>query len=181
MATSLLLASAMPESSTFESPIGDIITLVAWAVLGAMSLRMVWQLPASRRGAWYVVAIYCVAVAIDKIVDLQMVFLLTVRWGMDVLDPWLGLRQHRLVVRVILLLLLAIIAIGGTVTLVRRDRDFGTGKKLAISGLILVLLFVLGRMMPVLATVLSQTVCWVLEAVACLLIAIGLRVGFVAD
>jgi hypothetical protein len=146
-----------------------------------MSLRLVWRLPANRRGAWCVVAIYCVVVAVDKIVDLQMVFLQSVRWGLDVLDPWLGLRQHRLLVRVILLLLMAVIAIGGTVALVRRDRDFDAGKKLAISGLILVLLFVMGRMMPVLATVLSQTVCWVLEAVACLLIAIGLRVGFVAD
>lgn len=181
MATSLLLVGAVPTPSEAASPIGDTITLVAWAVLGVLSLRLVWQLPASRRGAWCVVAIYCVAVAIDKLVDLQMVSLLSVRWCLDVLDPWLGLRQHRLIVRVVLVLLLAIIAVGGTVTLVRRDRDFDAGKKLAISGLILVLLFVTGRMMPVLATVLSESVCWVLEGLACLLIAIGLRLGFTAE
>lgn len=178
MVTSLLLAGAIPVPSSVESPIGDTITLVAWAVLGIMSLRLVWRLPASRRGAWYVVSIYCAAVAVDKIVDLQMEFLLTVRWGMDVLDPWLGLRQHRPIVKVLLLLLMASVAVGGTVTLVRRDRDLDRGKKLAISGLILVLLFVAGRLLPGLATVFSEAVCWGLEAVACLLIATGLRIGF---
>ncbi len=178
MATSLLLASAIPVPSMVESPIGDSVTLVVWAVLGIVSLRLVWRLPASRRGAWYVVLIYCAAVAIDKVVDLQMVFLLAVRWGVDMLDPWLGLRQHRLVVKVLLLLLMASVAVGGTVTLVRRDRDLDRGKKLAISGLILVLLLVAGRLVPGLATVFSEAVCWGFEAAACLLIAAGLRLGF---
>ena len=166
--------------SRVESPVGDTITLVVWAVLALLSLRLVWRLPASARGAWYVVAIYCTVVAIDKFVDLQTAFYATVRWGIEVLDPWLGLRQHRPLVRVTLLVPMTLVAVGGTVILVRRDRSFDRGKKLAIGGLVLVLLFVAGRLMPGTRGILNEALCWGLEGVACLMIAIGLRMGFIA-
>ena len=178
MTTFVMAVSTMPVPSRVESPVGDTITLVVWAVLALLSLRLVWRLPGSGRGAWYVVAIYCSVVAVDKIIDLQTAFYATVRWGIEVLDPWFGLRQHRVLVRLLLLVPMAIIAVGGTVMLVRRDRQIDRGKKLAIGGLILVLLFVLGRLLAGLRWVLNEAVCWGLEGVACALIALGLRMGF---
>ena len=51
-----------------------------------------------------------------------MTFFEGMRWSMDLPDPWLGLRQYRVIVRVILLLVLTVFAVGGTFILVRRDR-----------------------------------------------------------
>ena len=178
MTTFAMAIRTIPVPSRVESPVGDTVTLVVWAVLACLSLRLVWRLPASVRGAWYVVAIYCTVVAVDKFVDLQTAFYQTVRWSTEVLDPWLGLRQHRLFVRVLLLVPATIVAVGGTVALVRRDRNIDRAKKLAIGGLVLVLVFVAGRLLPGLRWLFSEAVCWGLEAVACLLIAAGLRLGF---
>jgi hypothetical protein len=119
-------------------------------------------------------------VAVDKFADLQTAFYTTVRWAIEVLDPWFGLRQHRLLVRLTLLVTMTLVAVGGTVILVRRDRSFDRGKKLAIAGLVLVLLFVAGRLLPGIRGLLNEAVCWGLEGVACLMIAMGLRMGFVA-
>ena len=162
------------------SPIGDTITLVVWSVLAAFALRLVWRLPPDRRGAWRVVAGYCSVVAIDKAVDLQTAFYQFVQWSLDTLDPWLGLRQHHRFVRFLLLVPMTAVAVGGTVWLVRRDPHLDRGRKLAIAGLVLVLLLVGLRLLPGFVMLDEQTG-WVVEGLACLLISIGLLLGWRAE
>lgn len=164
-----------PDPAT--TPVGDTITLVVWAVLAACALRLVRRLPRRERGAWLVVAIYCTIVAVDKAVDLQTVFYRVVQWALDVADPWLGVRAHRNLVKGLLLVPLTIVAVGGTLWLVRRDRHLDRGRKLAIAGLVLVLLLVGLRLLPPFRA-LDETACWVVEGLACGLIAWGLRLGW---
>lgn len=178
MTAAFTLVPAIPVCGMLVASFGDSIALVVWTLLAALSWLLVVRFSVGKCGAWCLVSVYCTAVAIDKVVDLQMTFFEGLRWSMDLLDPWLGLRQYRVIVRVILLLLLTVFAVGGTVILVRRDRSLDRGKKLAISGLVLVLLLVAIRLWPGLAAVFSDQVCWVVEAISSMLILCGLGVGF---
>ena len=74
MATTAVSLGVMPALIIVAWSSGDAVTLVVWAVLAVLSLRLVCRLPVGRRGAWYVVSVYCASVAVDKVVDLQMVF-----------------------------------------------------------------------------------------------------------
>lgn len=174
----LAMVHVMPVSSSMDSSVGDTIFLVLWALLALVSWLLVLRLPAGRRGAWLLVSTYCTIVALDKVIDLQMALFVSVRWSIDLLDPWFGLRQHRLVVRVLVLLTLAGLAIAGTVLLARRDLYLDRGKKVAISGMLLVLLLVAARLVPGLSAVFSDNLCWIFEGISCLLIVGGMRSGF---
>jgi hypothetical protein len=153
---------------------GDTITRAVWSVLAVFSLLLVRRLSTERRGAWCLVAFYCSVVAADKWVDLQTAFYHAVRWLLGCTESLLGLRDHKPVVRVLFLVLMTIGAVGGTVRVVWRDQRLDGAKKLAVAGLVLVLLLIGVRLLPGLGGILDESACWVLEGAACALIVAGL-------
>jgi len=172
----IAIAARIPDK-TQATLLGDQITLLAWAILAVLSWLLVRRLPRHERGAWLVVAAYCSVIAIDKAVDLQIAFYSFVQWSVDVLDPWFGLRQHRGVVKVLLLVPMLIVTVGGTIWIVRQDRRLDRSRVFAIAGLVLVVLLVGVRALPGFGF-LDEEVGWGLEAVSCWLIAAGLLLGF---
>ena len=157
--------------------IGDLVTLVVWSLLALFALWLVLRLPRGVRGTWLVVAAYCSVVAIDKSIDLQSTFYRLVQWGIDLLDPSLGLRRHRTVLRIALLVPLTALAVGGTLWLVRRDRRLDRARLMAITGLVLVLLLVGLRLLPGLEAI-DETTGWIVEGIACACVGCGLRMGW---
>jgi hypothetical protein len=168
------MAGFVPGAGT---PVGDVVTGVVWAGLAIAAIVLVCSLPRGARGAWIVVAGYCTIVAIDKVVDLQMAAYWTTKWIVDVLTPVADLRQHRTAVRVVLMVVLTSLGIGGTVWLVRHDRELDRPRMLAIGGLLLVIAMVGARLVPG-SPFFDEVLDWIIEGVACACIAAGLALGW---
>ena len=157
----------------------DLLMDVLWTLLAAASVWLVVRLPAADRGAWLIVMTVCCLFAVDKALDVQVIFYDLMRTVVRAAEDWFDFQGDRWVVRGLLL-------VGGIVGIalvirscVRRDRDFDRGKRLAIAGLLLVVLMVGARLLPGFAWLADQRVGWAIEVAACGLVAAGVRAGFV--
>jgi hypothetical protein len=176
-ATGLWGATARVPVPGADTPVGDVVTAIVWAALAVGSIALVARLPRDTRGAWLVVAIYCCVVAVDKVVDLQMAAYHTAKWIVDATQPVLGLREHVRAVRLALMVALIALGVGGTVLMVRRDRELDVPRKLAIAGLLLIIAMVGARLVPG-SPFDDVIVDWVVEGVGCACVAAGLVLGW---
>lgn len=159
----------------------DIITGAIWSGLAAHCWVLYARLVGGPRAVWLVVALYCSVFAIDKVVDLQVAVYRAMVDLRDLLASGLGLRDHRHLVRVVLLLPGVALVVAGTLWTVRRDRPFDGARQKAMLGLLLVLVMVGVRSLPGLDTWFGEVVCWVIEGVAALMVWLGLRAGWRKD
>jgi hypothetical protein len=160
-----------------DSAMADAISLSAWCALALAALVVLWRTPRARRGAWYVVAGYCVVVATDKAIDVQMVVFQLVQWLAQQLDALAGTRVPRTAVRFGAVAVLGGVAAVVTVWWVRRDPQLTRDKRLALLGLGVVMAYVAARMVPGLAILQHEAVGWLVEAVAIACLACGLWRG----
>lgn len=156
----------------------SLVEAVLWALPGWLAARLALRLPAERRRTWMVVAAACAVVVLDKVLDLQM---LAVRHGKSLvhaIDDLVGDRRHRTVVRIAVLSVLAAAGTGALWWGVRGDRHRDGPKRLALLGLLGVLLFLGARLVPGLkerarSAVLAESV----ELACCGLVWCGVLLG----
>jgi hypothetical protein len=159
-------------------PLADAVSCLAWAALAIVAARLVQRAPTSRHAAWALVAACCVVVAVDKTVDLQTAFYALAQRAVGALDPLLGLRARRDLVRVVLVVpALATVVLGGR-WLARRNRAWGRAERLAMAGIALVLVYVGLRLLPGMGSVVDSGTDRVLELAALLLIASGAQLAW---
>lgn len=164
-----------------ESPIADLITLVVWAVLAFVSGLLLWRRPAARRGAWLVVAGFCVVVAVDKAFDLQTIGYEVLRFVARGGEVLLELPEHDRRVKAGILLLGTMLAMAAIAFLVHRDRPLDGGRRPALLGIGLVVSLVGMRFVPGLGRLADERIGWAVEALAVACLGIGLRRGFRDD
>lgn len=155
----------------------DLAMQLAWTALAVAAVALVAR-HRGPRGLWWLVAAACVVVAVDKAVDLQTHVFATGKAAARAALAALGLDGARKPVKAALLLAGTLAALAAFAWLLRRDRAIDAPKRLACAGLALVVALVGLRFAPGMGWLADVRASWAVEAVACGLVAIGLRGGF---
>lgn len=155
----------------------DLVMQAAWSVLAVAAAALLVRQRAPR-GLWWLVAAACIVVAIDKAVDLQTRVFEGGKVALGAVLDGLGIGAARRAAKALALAVVTVGAIASLVWFVRRDRAIDRSKLLAVAGLALVLALVGVRILPGMAWLADPRAGWAVEAVACALVACGLRGGF---
>lgn len=154
-----------------STPIGDVVTAVVWwgLAIGCAAL-----LRAGARGLWWVVAAGVLAIAVDKLVDLQSRLYQLARMVRNALDGPVDLHTHRDGLKAAALVAVLVLVGCAALWLARRDRDLDRAKLLALAGLLVVGGLVTLRLVPGLGWLADERASWACEALAVALLAAGL-------
>jgi hypothetical protein len=137
--------SALVEASRGGELAFDLALWSAPAIGAALCLR---RTPSGERGAWWLVLAACVAILLDKAVDLQVVlYRFSVR-VFDWLDPGRELRDGPLDPRFAVLAIGALVALGLLILLARRDHALRGPKLVSLAGLALLVAWLGLRLAP---------------------------------
>ena len=148
--------------------------IVLWAVPTFLALARGVSAGKGVRAGWFVVALACAAVVVDKTVDLQIVLH---HAGQDLvarIDPRHRMKGPHAWMRIALLGGLFLIGSAGLFFTVRRDHDLHAGKRIALGGLVGVMGYVGARLVPAVGRRLSESTAWVIEISLWLVILWGL-------
>lgn len=124
------------------------IEAVVWAVPALAGARLALGSPRGARATWVLVALSCAVIVLDKLVDVQIVVYRAGKALVHAADPDGRWRGDHLWMRI---LVLGVLVAAGTVALIgwsRLDRQRGGGKRLALTGLALVIAFLGVRQLP---------------------------------
>lgn len=126
------------------------------------------------RAGWFVIALACSVVVLDKAVDLQIALHQLGQELVVRIDPRHRLKGPHAWMRVVLLGGLFLVAAAGLLLAVRRDHDLHAGKRIALAGLVGVLGYVGARLVPAIGKRLGEPTTWVIEISLWLVILVGL-------
>jgi hypothetical protein len=156
-------------------PLTDPISALAWTTLMIFALLLARRLGSGQRSAWAVVTACCGVVAVDKAIDLQSALYLLGQSTLGALDPYLGVREHRVLVRIVLVAPVLVLGVLGAVGIARRKRAWGQAERLSLLGLTLLLVYGGLRLLPGLGHLVDSATDIVLEVSVLLLIALSVR------
>jgi hypothetical protein len=159
-------------------PVTDALSVLAWTTLMLFAVLLARRLGSGRRSAWALVAVCCGVVAVDKAIDLQTAFYVVGQRTVGALDPYLGLREHRALVRVVLVVPLIAVVVLGAVHMARKKHAWDRAEHLALLDLALVPIYVGLRLLPGLSNVFVGATDKVIELTALILIASGERIAW---
>lgn len=159
-------------------PITDALSVLAWTTVMLFAVLLARRLGSGRRTAWALVAVCCGVVAVDKAIDLQTAFYVLGQRTVSALDPYLGLREHRALVRVVLVVPLIAAVVLGAVHLARRKHAWGRAERLALLGLALIPIYVASRLLPGMSHLVDSATDKAFELIALVLIVSGERLAF---
>lgn len=159
-------------------PVVDALSVLAWSTLMLLALVLARRLDAGRRSAWALVAACCGVVALDKAIDVQSAVYVLGQRMFGAMDPYLGLREHRALVRFVLVVPLLAVAVVGTLGLARTKRSWGSAERLGLLGLTLILVYVGLRLLPGMGQLVDSSADKVFELTALVVIASGERLAW---
>jgi hypothetical protein len=152
--------------------------IALWTTPTLLAFTLACRFPKGTRIAWVILGTACLAIVLDKALDLLSVAHKTGQQLVKAVDPETRMRDGNLVYRFLLLGGLFVASSLGLVFCLRRDRDRSRGKVLAFVGLLLVLAYIAARMIPGLKERLLPPTGWIVEAVSYALILLGLIYGW---
>jgi hypothetical protein len=158
-------------------PVTDALSVLAWTTLMLFAVLLARRLGSGRRSAWALVAVCCGVVAVDKAIDLQTAFYVLAQRTVGALDPYLGLREHRALGRVVLVVSLIALVVLAAVHLARSKHAWDRAERLALLGLALVPIYVGMRLLPGMSQLVDSATDNVIELIALALIASGERLA----
>lgn len=157
--------------------IPDWIEAMLWAATAAVATWRALRSPERARRGWWLVAALLALFAFDKLADVYSLLHTAGRFFATLVDPEYQLRGPHSHYR-LLLLAGALVAGGLGMWLWMRSEDRpGWGKKLCLLGILLVATIVAVRVAPTLQEIVSHVATKVLEAIAWLLVCVGLAIG----
>lgn len=161
-----------------ESGLLYAVEILLWSVPTLLACALVQRYPAGTRIAWAILGAACLCIVLDKAFDILSVVHKTGQKIVDVVDPDTRMRGEHLIYRY---LLLGGLLGGGSVGLVyclRRDGDRSRGKVIALTGLVLVLVYIAARLVPGLKDHLAPPTGWAIEGACYAIILWGLVIGW---
>jgi len=161
----------------------DAASALLWLATAILSVHVVRAHPRGQRASWVVVSGFSILVVLDKAFDLQMLALevaLAVRdqLGADAaVQEQFDLREHAKLVKAAVLVAATALGLGVALWLARRDRGMDRNRVIALFGVLGVIGYVGLRMVPGVASRLSDVAGWGIEFACWLCVTLGLARG----
>lgn len=165
----------------------DAVSALLWLATAILSVHVVRAYPRGLRGSWVLVSGFSILVVLDKAFDLQMLALEVALMVRDALtdDPAVreqrslsfDLREHAKLVKAAVLVSATALGLGVALWLARRDRGMDRNRVLALLGVLGVIGYVGLRMVPGVASRLSDVAGWGIELACWLCVTAGLARG----
>ena len=154
------------------------INLLLWLIPGLFALWLARRFPCGKRGVWWVVAVYCLVISLDKVIDLQTVMYVSVRCLMLWLRSHLPIAGYWSGIRIGLCVLYLLAGLSVTGYLIRSDTAITRTKIVSLLGLVVILCYVALRLIPPVGAVLEPPVGWFVEGAGFTLVDLGLIQGW---